>query len=207
MADPGTLLVAAEVGACAGTVAPVWGPADPEGATVSGTVTELETDGPASDAGLGSGGGLTATSCSTFRGTSRVWAGGGGALRGRGGVAGTAGGADAARPVEGSSTTRTSTRRGADRRSGGCSSNRRKPISDRNVSSVAKGACHGNRRHGSSWMRSASKALLWRHRKQTVLRARFARLQHRLHDDSAGRRAVGRHDHVRVWPVKPRPDR
>ena len=108
MADPGTLLVAAEVGACAGTVAPVWGPADPEGATVSGTVTELETDGPASEAGLGSGGGLTATSCSTFRGTSRVWAGAGGALRGRGGVAGTAGGADAARPVEGSSTTRTS---------------------------------------------------------------------------------------------------
>src|SRR5438093_6826128 len=84
MADPGTLLVAAEVGACAGTVAPVWGPADPEGATVSGTVTELETDGPASEAGLGSGGGLTATSCSTFRGTSRVWAGGGGTLRGRG---------------------------------------------------------------------------------------------------------------------------
>src|SRR2546425_6763414 len=101
MADPGTLLVAAEVGACAGTVAPVWGPADPEGATVSGTVTELETDGPASEAGLGSGGGLTATSCSTFRGTSRVWAGGGGTLRGRGGVAGAAAGAAPAPPPGG----------------------------------------------------------------------------------------------------------
>src|SRR5207245_7050909 len=149
-------------------------------------VTELETDGPASEAGLGSGGGLTATSCSTFRGTSRVWAGGGGTLRGRGGVAGTADGADAARPVEGTSTTRTSTRRGADRRSGVCSSNRRKPISDRNVSSIASGACHGRRRHGSSWMRSASTAstaLLRRHREQEVLGTRFARLQHRLHDD------------------------
>src|SRR2546427_9204667 len=104
MADPGTLLVAAEVGACAGTVAPVWGPADPEGATVSGTVTELETDGPASEAGLGSGGGLTATSCSTFRGTSRVWAGGGGTLRGRGGVAGSGAGAAAAPPRRGNST-------------------------------------------------------------------------------------------------------
>src|SRR5437899_11676557 len=145
MADPGTLLVPAEVGACAGTVAPVWGPADPEGATVSGTVTELETDGPASEAGLGSGGGLTATSCSTFRGTSRVWAGGGGTLRGRGGVAGTANGADAARPVEGTSTTRTATRRGAGRRSGVCPSNRRKPISDRDGSRIASGALPGQR--------------------------------------------------------------
>src|SRR5437879_13103742 len=145
MADPGTLVAAAEVGACAGTVAPVWGPADPEGATVSGTVTELETDGPASDAGLGSGGGLTATSCSTFRGTSRVWAGGGGTLRGRGGVAGTADGADAARPVEGTSATRPSTRRGADRRSGVCSSHPRQPLSDRNRSRIARRAVAGRR--------------------------------------------------------------
>ena len=121
------------------------------GSVTGGVTTGSETVGGGSGAGAGDLGRVGST---RFGGASIFLGSGWGGIRAARGI----GGGSAARG--GGSRICTSTRRGVLATSGACSSNRKKPISEANVSSIASVAHQGRRRHGSSSNRRVLTTLL-----------------------------------------------